>query len=112
MRPSLLHLADLPLPEPAPQIRESVLDASEELDALTNLALKNLRELLEVPFDFDVPKLVNAKLNAASTVLSTQVKVDEGRLKRRQLDTLPKLLDLIRKEEGRPLRMIEGALAD
>lgn len=114
MRPSLLHLADLTLPAPAPQVRESVLDASEELDNLTNLALKNLRHVLEEPYDTASPKAVRAKIAAAGQVLNTQVRVDEGRLKRRQMDTLPKLLDLIRQAEGRPMlqKMIEGSLAD
>lgn len=114
MRPDLTHLADLPLPDPSPAVRESVLDASEELDTLTTLALRNLRQLLELDFDFEQPKLVNAKLTAAQTVLNTQVRVDEGRLKRRKLDALPKLLELIAREEGRPgiARMIEGQLVD
>lgn len=117
MRPDLSHLANaysLELPEPAPlPVRDSVLDASEELDTLTNLALKNIRELLELEFDFTQPKLVNAKLAAATTTLNTQVRVDEGRLKRRQADALPKLLEMIRREEGRTVavHLIEGELA-
>lgn len=117
MRPDLSHLASaysLQLPEPKPvPVRDSVLDASEELDTLTTLALKNIRELLELEFDFTQPKIVNAKLAAATTTLNTQVRVDEGRLKRRKLDALPKLLEMIAREEGRTgaVRLIEGELA-
>src|SRR5258708_947108 len=89
MRPNFSHLAnsidnlnDMPLPDLAPlQVRESVLDASEELDKLTGMALRNLKEILDPPVNFGEPKLVNAKLNASQTVLNTQVRVDEGRLK-------------------------------
>ncbi len=113
MRPSLLHLADMHLPEPAPlTVRESVLDASEELDKLTDLALKNLRQILEPKVDLEDHKLMKAKLAASGQVLTTQVRVDEGRLKRKQQDSLSKLLALVAQEEGRPfaMKMIEGTL--
>ena len=59
------------------------------------------------------PSPILPVLAAATTTLNTQVRVDEGRLKRRKLDALPKLLEMIRQEEGRTtaVRLIEGELA-
>jgi hypothetical protein len=45
--------------------------------------------------------MVQAQLSAATTVVNLQVKVDEGRLRRRKVDILPKLLELIASEENR-----------
>lgn len=76
-------------------------DRAAELEDLTGLALQKMREILQEPTDFDQPKLVQIQLTAASNVLSAQVRVDEGRLKKRKLDILPKLLEAIAKEESR-----------
>ena len=93
--------------------RVSVLDASAELEDLTGLALGKVREILNEPIDWDNTRMVNAQLSAATTVLNTQVRVDEGRLRKRKLDILPKLLDLIAKEEGKLApKMLEMALQD
>lgn len=100
---SLHDLDHVALPPPsvhAPKV-DSPLDASDELDGLTGLALKRLKEVLSEVVDLSEDKQVKAVLSAAGIVLNTQVRVDEGRLKRRKLDALPKLLEIIAREEGR-----------
>ena len=94
---------DLPEREP-PLVMAENLD--HELEDLTGLALRKMREILEEPTDFNVPKSLQIQLSAAQSVLTAQVRVDEGRLKKRKLDILPKLLEAIAREE-RP-RIIEG----
>ncbi len=105
--PSLSDMSAAELPDvlPAPAAKDSPLDASDELDQLTGLALKRTREILEEPIDFDNDKMVRATLSAINTVLNTQVRVDEGRLKRRKLDALPKLLEILAREESRMERV-------
>lgn len=105
--PSLSDMSAAELPDvlPAPVVKDSPLDASDELDQLTGLALKRTREILEEPIDFDNDKMVRATLSAINTVLNTQVRVDEGRLKRRKLDALPKLLEILAREESRMERV-------
>jgi hypothetical protein len=78
-----------------------MFDGATELEELTPIALKKLRQILDQPTDFDSVRMVQAQLSAATTVVNLQVKVDEGRLRRRKVDILPKLLELIASEEGR-----------
>jgi hypothetical protein len=101
-KPDLLGAFLDMLPDPAlPTVpeKESPLDASDELDSLTGLALKRAREILEEPIDFENDKAMRLQVSTIQTVLNTQVRVDEGRLKRRKIDALPKLLELIQREE-------------
>ena len=74
-------------------------DMASELEAVAQLGLKNLRDILTAPLDFEDTSLVRAKNAAASTVLSTQVKVDENRLRSAAVDKLPELLEILREEE-------------
>jgi hypothetical protein len=74
-------------------------DMAAELEAVAQLGLKNLRDILTAPLDFEDNSLVRAKNAAASTVLSTQVKVDEHRLKSAAVDKLPELLEILRQEQ-------------
>lgn len=97
----------------APPVIDSLFDGATELEELTPIALKKLREILEEPTDFDQVRMVQAQLSAATTVVNLQVKVDEGRLRRRKVDILPKLLDMIANEENRmSQRVIAGAIID
>ncbi len=101
----------MPIEEDGPV--ESVLDASAELDELTGIALSKLREILSEPTDFDSIRMVNAQLTAVGQILTTQTKVDEGRLRRRKLDTLPKLLEIIAAQETKLApKMLEMVLQD
>ena len=74
-------------------------DMAAELEAVAQLGLKNLRAILTAPLDFEDNSLLRAKNAAANTVLSTQVKVDENRLRAGVVDKLPELLEILREEE-------------
>jgi hypothetical protein len=74
-------------------------DMAAELEAVAQLGLKNLRDILTLPLDIEDGALLRAKNAAASTVLGTQVKVDENRLRAGVADKLPELLEILREEE-------------
>src|SRR6516165_1960721 len=74
-------------------------DMAAELEAVAHLGLKNLRDILTAPLDLEDGSLLRAKNAAASTVLGTQVKVDENRLRSAAVDRLPELLEILREEE-------------
>lgn len=85
-------------------VREEVLDASEGLDDLTQLALEKAKEILEMrlePGDEDFNAILKAQVSQVQTILTTQARVDEGRFKKKQVDKLGELLDLIKGEEAR-----------
>ena len=74
-------------------------DMAAELEAVAQLGLKNLRDILTAPLDFEDSSLLRAKNAAANTVLSTQVKVDEARMRSATVDKLPELLEILREEQ-------------
>lgn len=101
-----LDSIDLPvsIPVQAKVVREEVLDASEGLDNLTQLALDKAKEILEmqlIPGDEDFNAILKAQVSQVQTILTTQARVDEGRFKKKQVDKLGELLDLIRGEEAK-----------
>jgi len=100
-----LDSLDLPVIVTTPKVvREEVLDASEGLDNLTQLALDKAKEILEmelVPGDEDFNAILKAQVSQVQTILTTQARVDEGRFKKKQADKLGELLDLIRGEEAK-----------
>lgn len=59
-----------------------------------------MREILQVPADELSVNALKVTLSAAGRMLDLQARVDEGRLKRRKLDLLPKLLERMEKEEA------------
>jgi hypothetical protein len=70
-----------------------------ELEAVAHLGLKNLRDILTLPLDVEDGPLLRAKNAAANTILNTQTKVDENRLRAGVVDKLPELLEILREEE-------------
>jgi hypothetical protein len=74
-------------------------DMAAELEAVAQLGLKNLRDILTLPLDVEDGPLLRAKNAAANTILSTQTKVDENRLRAGVVDKLPELLEILREEE-------------
>jgi hypothetical protein len=89
---------------PAARADEALLaehprDMAAELEAVAQLGLKNLRDILTAPLDLEDTSLLRAKNAAASTVLGTQVKVDENRLRSAAVDKLPELLEILRQEQ-------------
>lgn len=61
--------------------------------------MEALRERLDHGFDYD-PESPNDKLliDACRIILTTQAKVDETRLRKKQTDMMPKLLEIIAQE--------------
>jgi hypothetical protein len=73
-----------------------------ELALVAQLGLKNLREILSAPNDYEDAPLLRAKSAAAQTALNAQLRADENRLRQQQSDgVLAKLLAIIAQEEKR-----------
>ena len=64
---------------------------------MTTKALDNSEKILDLPVDPNEEHghVLKAKTSIVTTVLNTQVKVDETRLRRAQVDRLPALLKLV-----------------
>lgn len=80
-------------------------DLAGKLEHLSGKALDRLDDLLEMDISDDGDEKFGEKVrglnSATKTVLQTQVRVDEHRLKARSLDVLPELLEAIKAEEVR-----------
>ena len=74
-------------------------DMAAELEAVAQLGLKNLRDILTAPLDFEDSSLLRAKNAAATTALNTQIRADENQLRHRTVDRLPELLEILREEQ-------------
>lgn len=88
--------------EPA---RKAVLDSSAKLDDLTQLALTRLEEILDEPLASD-PKEMAVQMDAIRLTLTTQLRVDDSRLKKRENDTLAKLLARMDEEDVRLMKVV------
>ena len=75
---------------------------SDELEDLTVLAIQNAKDILELHLDRNDEEFANilrSKQSVLQTVLNTQTRVDEGRFRKREVDTLGKLLDMMAEQE-------------
>jgi hypothetical protein len=106
--PSIGALDDIRLPGAAiyatpeiiePKGREAVLDNSAVLDDITNKALTRLSEVLEGDWSGD-PKEDAIMMDAVRLTLTTQLRVDDSRLKKRTTDTLAQLLQRMDREDA------------
>lgn len=107
--PALGALDDLRLPAPPiaasveiiepGKTREAVLDNSALLDDITNKALTRLSEVLEEDWSGD-PKADAIMMDAVRLTLTTQLRVDDSRLKKRTTDTLAQLLARMDREDA------------
>jgi hypothetical protein len=114
--PSLGSLDDIVLPAVSSRYiettittivpREAVLDSSAKLDELTTKALKFYDDLLSEPPATDDPKILSAQSDAARTIMTTQLRVDDSRLKKRTNDTLAELLKRMEVEDLRLTKVI------
>jgi len=77
------------------------------LEGLTKLAILRTHQILSHDLDLADEKLTKIQLLAAQGVLTVQAKVDEGRLKWRKLDVLPRLIELIKEERAKQARVID-----
>ena len=106
--PSIGALDDLRLPGTPvhaaaeiidPKGREAVLDNSAVLDDITNKALTRLSEVLDNDWSGD-PKEDSIMMDAVRLTLTTQLRVDDSRLKKRTTDTLAQLLQRMDREDA------------
>ena len=97
--------------------RDAVLadtSASETLEGLTKKSMDRLSEILdlELPTDEldDTVKVAKLLLTAADTSLKVQVRVDEARLRRQNVDILPEIQKILAEEKAKlaQLRTVEA----
>jgi hypothetical protein len=111
---------ELPPIEPAPAMPVLTREPRDQLNQQVGLAIERLHELLAIAPRLLDERQVRLQITAALSILQTQVKVDESRLKRRKLDVLPRLIELVREErakqangalviEGEPVKQPEPA---
>jgi hypothetical protein len=82
---------------------------AEELALVAQLGLKNLRDILSAPAEYDDGPLLRAKNAAAQTALNAQLRADENRLQQsHDNDGLARVLKLIAEEEAR----MRGTIVD
>jgi hypothetical protein len=75
---------------------------ADELAFVAQLGLKNLRDILSAPAEYDDGPLLRAKNAAAQTALNAQLRADENRLQQPpDDDMLARVLKLIAEEEAR-----------
>ncbi len=94
-------------PAATADVREAVLDNSALLDNLTNKALARLDEVLSDPLSDD-PKEMAVQMDAVRLVMTTQLRVDDSRLKRKESDTLSKLLKRLDEEDVRLMKTVHA----
>jgi len=79
-------------------------DNASGLDALTTKALQKAEEILDLPLemgDKDFATVLRAQQGMVTSLLTTQVRVDEGKLRQKQADIMPRLLDLLEVEQAK-----------
>ena len=84
--------------------RDAVPDGAGELEELTALALVSAKEILQKTLkedDDEYMALLRAKANLVQTIFTAQLRADEGRFRKRQADTLERLLERMAVEESR-----------
>ena len=116
--PSIDRLDEAMLPASIPVYEQplstAVVEYAERSDKLTHLvdkAFDTLDECLDLnDSDADYVRMMSLRKDTALGVLNTQAKVDDTSLRRRQVDMLPKLLEIIAREEKRlPEKVIEAS---
>lgn len=85
--------------------REAVLDSSALLDNITSKALTRLDEVLDGDWTGD-PKEDAIMMDAVRLTLTTQLRVDDSRLKKRSNDTLAELLKRMETEDLRLMKAV------
>jgi hypothetical protein len=112
--PSLGSLDDIVLPSapvryeliaPEKEARAAVLDNSALLDDITGEALMRLKERVTGEWTGD-PKEDSITMEAVRLTLTTQLRVDDSRLKKRTNDTLAELLKRMETEDLRLMKVV------
>ena len=107
-KPGMLPMIGQPLGSAPPIHKKGVVERpqqanmADELAFVAQLGLKNLRDILSAPAEYDDGPLLRAKNAAAQTVLNAQLRADENRLQQRSdEDALATVIKLIAEEEAR-----------
>ena len=80
-----------------------------ELEAVTQLGLKKIGQILRLPTDVNNGNILRAQTTAAATAVNAQLRADETKMKQAQRgDALERLLKIMRREEAK-LKEIELA---
>ncbi len=121
---AILPMAPLPrrpapiIEAPRPELVPEISDPTDQLTRVVGKALTTIEEILDDRSggDNEYCRMKSLQLQAAQTALSTQAKVDDTQLKRRQVDMMPKLLEIMaRMEKENPklitARVLENGLA-
>ena len=112
-----LDTAELPPVQDAPVVEleepvEETGDPRAQLARVVTKAIAFLEEVLNhdsgIALTIADARLLSIQLQAAQTAINTQAKVDDTQLRARQVDMIPKILELIAKEEKQlPGRLLE-----
>src|SRR6516162_2143342 len=107
-KPGMLPMIRHPLGSAPPIHKKAAVEQrptdnmADELALVAQLGLKNLRDILSAPAEYDDGPLLRAKNAAAQTALNAQLRADENRLQQRSDDdALARVLRLIAEEEAR-----------
>lgn len=82
-----------------------VLDNSSLLETITNKALDRLDDILSEPMADD-PKTMAVQMDAVRLALTTQLRVDDSRLKKRSVDTLANLIARMNDEAAKLPKLV------
>jgi hypothetical protein len=85
-----------------PELEKTAL--ASKLETVSERAIEKLDEILALPLDPEHDQfagLLRAQNAAANTALNTQIRVDEFQLRHRQTDVLPRLLEIMAREEAK-----------
>jgi hypothetical protein len=75
---------------------------ADKLGAVASKALARSDDILNLPIDPDDPRFaatLRAQTAVIGSALNTQVRVDENRLRRRKVDLLPKIIEMMAAEK-------------
>jgi hypothetical protein len=73
---------------------------AEKLDTLTVSAMDTLKDILDQPTALNDPKMLSLQKDAALSVIGAQIRVQAGRIQKKEADTIAKLLACIRAGEA------------
>jgi hypothetical protein len=99
-------LAELDQPDEAPSAPEKIeqSDLATRLENVTERAIQKSEEILNYPLepgDEHFGAVLRAQTAIVGSALNTQTRVDETRLRMRRINTLPRLIELIKEERAR-----------
>lgn len=101
--PAYTPAREIALAEPVTEIE----NPRDQLHSVVTKAIAFLEDVLDMEADLstEAVRVLSIKLQAAQTAINTQVKVNDSDLRRREVDMLPRLLELIAREEGKMLEL-------